>query len=96
MDICIDNFTRRERRPRRSIKRFDNTKFDKSKLELPFTYNLFIQNVRWSDEGAAPYRFSRQIWNTIELTLSYQYMSILYKGLDPIRVSVLCVKMTKG
>ena len=28
------------------------------------------------------------LWN-------FQYMSILYKGLNPIRVSVLCVKMTK-
>ena len=28
------------------------------------------------------------LWN-------FQYMSMLYKGLNPIRVSVLCVKMAK-
>ena len=69
-DRCNDNWTRRERRPRRSIKRFDWTKFDKLNPDFLFTDNLFIQIVQRSDGGAMCVEYGKQSVNKSNATLA--------------------------
>jgi len=78
MEFRIDNCTCRERRPRRSVKRFDGTKFERIEYEILFTERLSIKIVHRSDEGAAPYggievylSNSRYLYSRLSVTPDY-------------------------